>query len=80
MKKLLCCALCCFSGLSSLYAEPSSSESSDTKETLFYGNIGVGPIPFLVPSFGIGYRTQTNHWGGDFVLDLSTVGYLTFIK
>jgi hypothetical protein len=30
-----------------------------------YVNIGVGPLPELVPSFGIGYRAQRNHHGFD---------------
>lgn len=30
-----------------------------------YLNVGVGPLPELVPSFGIGYRAQKEHHGFD---------------
>lgn len=30
-----------------------------------YLNIGIGPLPELIPSFGIGYRLQKNHHGFD---------------
>lgn len=30
-----------------------------------YLNVGVGPLPELIPSFGIGYRAQKDHHGFD---------------
>lgn len=50
-----------------------SQEAQDEKQndcccvenSFGYLNIGVGPLPELVPSFGIGYRAQRDHHGFD---------------
>ncbi|MGL4540572.1 MAG: hypothetical protein ACRCU0_06325 [Candidatus Rhabdochlamydia sp.] len=41
-----------------------------------YLNIGVGPLPDLIPSFGIGYRAQKDHHG----FDLSGTIAKTFVQ
>lgn len=41
------------------------SDSCCVENSFGYLNIGVGPLPMLFPSFGIGYKAQKNHHGFD---------------
>ncbi|MEI6242775.1 MAG: hypothetical protein WCP39_05150 [Chlamydiota bacterium] len=81
MKKIILTMIALGLGFSSGFAEkPATTTQTNTQESLFYGDLGVGPLPLLVPSFGIGYRHQKNHWGGDVALDVSTIYYATTLK
>ena len=72
MNKILKIVTACFMlPASFLCANP--QETQEKKQTsccciensFGYLNVGVGPLPELVPSFGIGYRAQKDHHGFD---------------
>jgi hypothetical protein len=50
------------------------------RDSFGYMGIGIGPLPFLVPSFSVGYRTQNGHHGADVSAYVSTVVAITQLK
>ena len=60
--------------------QPQEQLEEPVSESFFYGALGVGPLPFLVPTFGFGYNVQNGHYGADIALDFSTVYVLSSIR
>lgn len=60
--------------------EEKKESIEDNKESFFYFDMGIGPLPLLIPTFGIGGRSQYKHIGGDLSLDVSTIYYVTSVK
>lgn len=48
--------------------------------SFFYGDVGVGPLPILLPTFALGYRTQWNHTGYDASIQVASLGIVTALK
>jgi hypothetical protein len=61
-------------------AEKPKIKKEKVKKSFGYITTGTGPFPFVVPTFGLGYRYQKNHIGMDISLDASTIYFLTSIK
>ena len=89
MKKFIVFGIATILTFKSLYSE--EMEKSDNAETLKikkenvkksfgYLTTGTGPFPFVVPTFGLGYRYQYNYIGADLSLEASTIYFLTSIK
>jgi hypothetical protein len=58
----------------------SKQTNRDDRESFAYFDMGIGPFPLLIPTFGIGGRTQYKHIGADLALDVSTIYYVTCVK
>ena len=73
-----------FSALS-LYADQANLVSSENENKLVthsmgYMQLGLGPAPFPLPVFGVGFRAQKDHNGIDASLQISTIVFLTQVK
>jgi hypothetical protein len=78
MKTKLLIAL---SSLSSLFAsEPVVQNIPPVEDHFTYFSIGVGPLPVLLPVFGLGYRSQWDHHGLDVSASASTIVFATQVK
>lgn len=88
LSKALICSLLVTSGM--LFGEESSVEKNSPTEkeemplnvtnSIGYFSIGVGPLPLLLPNFGLGYRFQRNHQGADISLQVATIVTITQVK
>lgn len=68
-------------GSNSLFSEETPSKKTEVvRDSFGYVDIGIGPLPLLVPSFAVGYRTQKDHHGADISTYVSTVVALTQFK
>jgi hypothetical protein len=56
-------------------AENTCGRASD-----FYASIGVGPLPVLLPVFGIGFRENWNHHGFDVSAQVATIVKATGVR
>ncbi len=55
-------------------------EKTCVRQSDFYASIGVGPLPVLLPVFGIGYRENWNHHGFDTSLQVATIVKVTALR
>lgn len=61
-------------------SESDMPQDPKVKDHYFYGSFNLGPVPFPIPGFGVGYRTQHDHFGLDTHLQLTTIGYGSQLK
>ncbi len=66
--------------ITSVIAVPAFAETYPVFDSFGYGSIGLGPFPAPIPTYGLGFRTQSGHHGGDFSLQGSTIVVATQIK
>jgi hypothetical protein len=60
--------------------QPCTYQPCEVRQQFGYGSLGLGPFPIPIPVFGVGYRTQSGHHGGDFSLQASTIVVTTQVK
>jgi hypothetical protein len=56
------------------------TKTSANRESNTYASIGVGPLPILLPVFGIGHRESWNHHGFDTSLQVATIVSITALR
>jgi hypothetical protein len=62
------------------HASEPSSLPIPVEQKMGYVSIGTGPLPILLPVFSGGYRFQSGSYGGDFPLQVITLGEATHMK
>jgi hypothetical protein len=66
--------------LASLSAKDIEIQKEPVVQNVNYVSLGLGPMPILLPVFGIGHRIQNGHHGADLSLQATTVVALTQLK
>ncbi len=61
-------------------ATVSQTEKNCVRSSNVYTSIGVGPLPILLPVFGVGYRASWNHHGFDTSAQVATIGKVTGLR
>lgn len=77
--KINCLGICLLLFVGMLHGQE-PVQTPNVKGSFGYADIGIGPLPLLVPTFGLGCRTQYNHHGWDLSLHAASVVVLTEIK
>lgn len=54
--------------------------NSQVDSTLGYFSVGLGPFPFPLPAFGLGFRKQIDNFGLDVSAQVSTLVFVTQVK
>ncbi len=61
-------------------AEKVSDSTKQVDSELGYFSVGLGPFPFPLPAFGLGFRKQVNNFGLDVSAQVSTLVFVTQVK
>lgn len=78
IKSFFFCVLSLFGVLTA--EEPTTPVSEPVRNSFGHFDIGVGPLPILLPTFTVGHRNQWGHHGFDISLTAETVVLITQVK